>query len=209
MAINADGYLNHLKSYLDLEETRGSRKHYGFLCKAEERKGISDNEIILADDDDTSKERLKVKLGYSGKMVGIKLDACQDKLFHFLQNDGHPWSKRCDFVIFHAYQDKLRAYCIEFKKARTYIPIVDVALQLNAAEAWCCTLHSLIANYVGKETPIAISKFVFTDCQNPTPDLERTGKYLKKHPDIRHYLFSDLVGLSLENLENTCERRVA
>lgn len=207
MPINADGYIQHLRAYLDTRELKGSRPHYGMLCKADERRYIKEDEIILADTDETSKERLKVKMTFSGQVLGIRLDACKNPLFHFMDEDGkRPWAKRCDFVIFQSIEDQLRVYCIEFKKARTYIPAENVMLQLHAGEAWCITLHRLLAAYSDKQRELRLSKFVFTDCQNPAQDLDPQGKYLKDYPDIRHYLFSEVDGMALENLENACQK---
>jgi hypothetical protein len=211
MSINADGYLNHLITYLDTREMNKNKPHYGQLCKSKEREGQKENEIILADTDETTNERLKVKLRFSGKAFGIRLDTPNAKHFHFLnygedeQDPQYNWLKRCDFILFQSYQDKLSAYCIEFKKARTYIPAVKVMRQLHAGEAWCVTLHKLIAAYTNKDTPIAISKFVFTDCENPAPDLCHNQKYLKDYPDIRHYNFSEVNETMLEDLEHDCK----
>ncbi len=209
MPINADGYLSHLKTFLDVRETRGkgNTPHYGQLCKAKEAISLAENEILLADTDETAQERLKAKLSFSGRVLGLRLDACQSPLFHFMNDDGkRPWAKRCDFVVFQAHQDRLKAYCIEFKKARTYIPAADVMMQLHAGEAWCLTLHKLLSAYSNKDTRLEVSKYVFTDCQNPDPDLDPENKYLKDYPDIRHYLFSDVDGMALEDLENDSQK---
>lgn len=207
MPINADGYLSHLKSYLDTREVNGNKPHYGQLCKAKERRSQGENELILADDAEGVKERLIAKLSYSGRVVGLKLDACQNPLFHFLDQDGkRPWSRRCDFVLFQALDNQLKCYLIEFKKARTRIPASDVMLQLHAGEAWCMTLHRLLSVYSNKDTEIQLSKYLFTACENPGPDLDPDGKYLKDYPDIRHYLFSDVDGMALEDLENDTQK---
>lgn len=209
MPINADGYFNHLKTFLDTRETigKGNTPHYGQLCKAKERESLAANEILLADTDETTKERLKAKLNFSGRVLGLRLDACKNPLFHFLDDDGkRPWARKCDFVLFQAHDNRLRAYCIEFKKARTYIPAADVMQQLHAGEAWCATLHKLIASYSNKDTQLEIAKYLFTDCENPAPDLDPDGRYLKDYPDIRHYLFSELEGMALEDLDNDTQK---
>ncbi|KPN63034.1 hypothetical protein SAMN04488527_11061 [Aliiroseovarius crassostreae] len=199
MPINADGYFNHLKTFLDTRESVGKSNipHYGQLCRAKEREGLEANEFVLADTDETTKERLKAKLTFSGRVLGLRLDACKNPLFHFLDDDGkRPWMRKCDFVLFQAHANRLKAYCIEFKKARTFIPASDVMLQL----------HKLIAAYSNKDAQLEVSKYVFTDCQNPGPDLDPEGKYLKDYPDIRHYLFSDVDGMALEDLENDTQK---
>lgn len=209
MPINADGYLSHLKTFLDVRETsgKGNAPHYGQLCKAKERENLAENEILLADTDETTKERLKAKLTFSGRVLGLRLDACKSPLFHFMHDDGkRPWGRKCDFVLFQAHENRLKAYCIEFKKARTLIPASDVMLQLHAGEAWCHTLHKLISAYSNKDAQLEVSKYVFTDCINPGPDLDPDDKYLKDYPDIRHYLFSDVDGMALEDLENDTQK---
>lgn len=203
MAINASGYLQHLKTYLK-SHTSGD-ENYGKLCKASEARGIAKNEIVLADTDETSKKRFSVKLSFEGDVCAVKLDGCKNPLFHFLddKNTRRPWQKRCDFVIFHANGNKLDAYCIEFKHARTLIPAEKIMLQLHAGSAWCHTLHKLVDVYAGHKRKINLSKYVFTACENPTPDLDPTGMYLKDYPDIRHYLFSEVDGQNLSFLENS------
>ena len=159
MPINADGYLSHLKSYLDTREVNGNKPHYGQLCKAKERRSQGENELVLADDAEGVKERLIAKLSYSGRVVGLKLDACQNPLFHFLDQDGkRPWARRCDFVLFQALDNQLKCFLIEFKKARTRIPASDVMLQLHAGEAWCMTLHRHLSVNSNKDTEIQLSK---------------------------------------------------
>ncbi len=203
MAINAAGYLQHLNTYLKSHSS--GDQQYGKLCKANEAKGLLANEIVLADTDETSKQRFSVKLSFDGVVCGIRLDACKNPLFHFLddRNTKRPWQKRCDFVIFHAVGNSIFAYCIEFKHARTYIPAENVMRQLHAGAAWCHTLHKLVEAYTGYKRTIQLSKYVFTACQNPQPELDRNGEYLKDYPEIRHYLFSDVDGQNLNFLNNT------
>mgnify|MGYP004147211187 CR=1 FL=1 len=146
----------------------------------------------------------KVILNFDEEAFAIKLDQGNDPLFHFLTNsDGHLWSKRCDFVIFERRGERLFAHCIEFKEASTRIPVDNIYLQLKAAEAWCKSLHKIIGAYVDETKNIQLSSYVFTGCQNPAPDLDDTGKYLRKHPSIRHYLFSEAEGTNLKDLENS------
>jgi len=206
VTINADGYLEHLRSYLKVSSIKGP--HYGNLCNGSERKDLEANEFVLADTDEASKERLKVKMSFKGTMLGIRLDACQQPLFHFLdsENTKRSWQKRCGFVVFQSYRRQLRVSCIEFKKARTNIPAEKIMLQLHSGEAWCKTLHKLLAAYTNESREIRLSKYVFTDCISPAPDLDANGRFLKNYPDIRHYLFSDADGLALEDLDRSCEK---
>lgn len=195
MTISAQGYLGHLKSYLNT-------KHYGRTCLAKECKSITDKQIILSEELENSKERRKILLNFEGEAFAIKLDQGKDPLYHFLENEGHLWSKRCDFVIFHSINSKLNAYCIEFKEATTRIPDEKIMLQLKASEAWCSSLNRIIAAYVGETRKINLTKYVFTGCRNPDPDLDEKKEYLKKYPSIRHYLFDDIDGKSLSDLKN-------
>ena len=141
-------------------------------------------------------------------MLGIRLDACKQPMFHFLDNENtrRPWQKRCDFVVFHSFRRQLRAYCFEFKKARTNIPAEKIMLQLHAGEAWCKTLHKLLSAYTNESREIRIAKYAITDCLTPEADLGADNRFLKDYPDIRHYLFSELDGMALENLDRSCEK---
>jgi hypothetical protein len=194
MAINADGYLHILQNHLRLKE-------YGKTCLAKEARGLSPRQIALAEKLDGGGRR-KVTLEFDGAIVPVKLDAVSNPLYDFMLNESHPWSKRCDFVIFQSLNNRLNAYCIEFKEARTRIPNDNIMLQLKAAEAWVCTLNRLISSYLGETHPIQLTKFVFTACENPAPDLDDTGRYLSRYPAIRHYLFDEVDGTNLSDLEN-------
>jgi len=197
MPINAQGYLQHIRQYLNLAK-------YGEVCSFSEKLDARENELIISEKVENSKKRIKIKLIYQGDVVAIKLDKCVDPLFHFLDTPNRPWAKRCDFVIFHCKNTSLNAYCIEFKQAENFIPVNDVMLQLNAGAAWVKCLNKIIGAYTGVSRPIRISKYLFTGCVKPAPDLDDTGKYLRAYPSIRHYLFSEVNGMSLEALENQC-----
>ena len=195
MTISSQAYLEHLKSYLNTN-------HYGNTCLAKERQNITDKQIVLSDEIENLRKRRKILLNFEGEAFAIKLDQGKNPLYHFLENDGHLWSKRCDFVIFHSIKSKLNAYCIEFKEASTRIPDDKIMLQLKASEAWLLSLNSIVSAYVGETRKMNLTKYVFTGCKNPDPDLDEKKKYLRKYPSIRHYLFDDIDGKSLSDLEN-------
>lgn len=197
MPINAQGYLQHIRQYLNLAV-------YGDVCTFNEKLNLQDNELIISEKIENSKRRIKLKFTYQGDVIAIKLDKCQDPLFHFLNTPSRPWARRCDFVIFHCKNSSLNAYCIEFKQAENHIPVTDAMLQLHAGAAWVKCLNKIIATYTGESRPVKVSKYLFTACRNPMPDLDASGKYLKAHPSIRHYLFSEVDGMALEALENQC-----
>ena len=202
MTINAQGYLDHLKSYLNIS-------CYGKTCLASESRNILPNQIVLSEQIEGTKKRRKVTLSYEGDAFAIKLDQGNDPLFHFLKNDGHLWSRRCDFVVFQCRKNVLYAYCIEFKEASTQIPDEKIMLQLKAAEAWCCSLNRIIAAYMDDTKKINLSKYVFTACHNPAPDLDTSVKYLRRYPSIRHYLFSEVDGMKLEDLDNSTVKTIS
>lgn len=196
MPISADGYLNHLQNYLNLSD-------YGETCKLNEMDLTANNQIVLSEKIEGTRRRRKVELLFDGKAFGLRLDCGNNPLFHFLNNDGHPWSKRCDFIIFHSVRQSVKAYCIEFKEAKTNIPVGSVYLQLKAAEAWCKSLSTIINAYIGEKKTLQLSKYIFTACENPNRFLCADNQYLSRHPSIRHYLFSDVDGQNLSFLENS------
>ncbi|WAC47564.1 hypothetical protein OVA03_12745 [Asticcacaulis sp. SL142] len=195
MPINADGYIHLLRNHLKLEK-------YGKTCLAAEARSLQPNQISLSEALEDRTGRRKIVLQFDGDILAVKLDADSNPLYNFLLDERHPWSKRCDFIIFQSINNQVKAYCIEFKEARTRIPLDNIMLQLKAAEAWVCTLNKLISSYLGETHAIQLSKFVFTACENPAPDLDISGRYLARYPSIRHYLFDDVDGVNLSSLEN-------
>ncbi len=136
MPINAEGYYNCLKSYLN-------RNTYEVTTR-------DNNRIVLEEEvywpGKTKPRKQKVRLAYIGEVIVIRLDkknksGNSDPLFHFLDDEAKPWAKRCDFVIFQFVSNRLRIYCIELKSATFQKSAVE---QLNAGEAWCHALHSII-----------------------------------------------------------------
>jgi len=197
MSLNAQGYFNALRSFLNtayyqVTETEGGR--------------IVLKEKIYPPNSQNAVEQ-KVRLSVTGEALVINLDKKISRssnqsypLFHFLDDNAKPWSKRCDYVVFHRVRERLSVHCIEFKSASLPDSLVD---QLEASEAWCRALHSIIKHYTGKARKLHLTKFVLSCHANPTPYLDAAGKYLQRDHSIRHYLYQDVDGLALAGLDNT------
>ncbi|AOI77194.1 hypothetical protein [Burkholderia sp. NRF60-BP8] len=194
MALNAQGYFNCLKSYLNTN-------HYGEpQATAAE---VTLKEKVFGQNGSKPID-YKVILRVTGETLVIKLDAKKNgsslPLFHFLDDNAKPWSKRCDFVVFNLCKRKLHVYCLEFKAES--IPH-DVPEQLKASVDWLKALHATINAYTAKRSVIHATKFVLSDHQNPAPYLDVDGKYLLRDHTIRHYRYADVNGMALADLENS------
>jgi hypothetical protein len=192
--LNAQGYLNFLRLHLNV-------KDYG---KSPLKNGeITLREKIFGKTGDKPKE-YRVKLKVDGDILVIKLDAkIRGKslpLFHFLDDNGKPWSKRCDFVIFNARDDDLFVYCLEFKSES--IPH-DVQYQLKASSDWLRSLHAIVGSYTTKKTVMKLTRYVVSNTINLQGLLDAQEKYLQRDHTIRHYRYADLNGMALADLENS------
>lgn len=195
MSLDASSYFDHLRAYLSDDYIIDS--------------GTSDT-ITLTEkyfrEGETKKSTRKVTLPFKGKALAIKLDGRKDALFHFLDDNGKQWSKRCDFVIFQCFNRSINAYLVEFKtKSLDAGSIID---QLKSGTHWCASLRKIINLYTGDDRSIRIRKFVFTENDNPAPYLDAAGEYLARDPSIRHYHYDQLAGLTLDTLENTSVKKV-
>lgn len=195
MALNAQGYFNALRSYLNTAQYAVTETDGGRLVLKEKVYPPGAKDPITQ----------KVRLAVTGEAIVINLDkknsrGNSDPLFHFLDDQAKPWSKRCDYVIFHRYREKLSVFCLEFKSATLPESLVD---QLDASEAWCRTLHSIVKHYTGKTKKIRLTKYVLSCHPNPASYLDQDGKYLQRDHSIRHYLYTEIDGLSLDDLDNT------
>lgn len=191
MALNAQGYFNCLKAYLNTKDYGVHQPTAGEVVLKEK---------IYQAQGDKPKE-FKLSLKSEGEILVVKLDGKKERLFHFLDDNAKPWSKRCDFVIFNLRKSKLFAYCIEFKSA-TIPP--DVPDQLSASVSWCKSLHATICAYTGNKFHLNTTKFVFSSHNTlNSPYLDAEGKFLQRDHTIRHYRYADLNGMALANLENT------
>lgn len=191
MPLNAQGYFNCLKSYLHHDDYGVPQPSTGSVLLKEK---------IHQAHGEKPKE-FRVVLASEGEVIVIKLDGKSDRLFHFLDDNAKPWSKRCDLVVFNLRKSKLFAYCIEFKSAT--IPH-DVPGQLAASVSWCKALHATINAYTGKKMLLCVTKFVLSN-HDPvgSPYLDRDGKYLQRDHTIRHYRYAELNGMALADLENS------
>jgi hypothetical protein len=194
MALNAQGYFNALRSYLNTN-------HYEVIA-TEAGKVLLKEKVYFAGNQE---KEYRVRLSAPGETIVIKLDkknskGKSDPLFHFLDDTGMPWSKRCDFVIFHFYQNKISVLIFEFKSNTFPDGLID---QVNSTVAWCRALHSIIKIYTDKSKRLCIKKFVLSTHPDPAPYLDAAGKYLRRDHTIRHYLYRDIDGMSIDSLDNT------
>src|SRR5690349_8890956 len=133
MPLNAQGYFNALRSYLNTAEYEVTDTEAGrIVLKEKVFVGGSSKPV-----------EYKVRLGVTGEALVINLDKKKNgnsqPLFNFLNDNAKPWSKRCDFVVFHRLKERINVHCLEFKSATLPDSLVD---QLEASEAWCRALHS-------------------------------------------------------------------
>ncbi|MCB0712623.1 MAG: hypothetical protein KDD67_09865 [Ignavibacteriae bacterium] len=204
MPITPQSYFAALRDYLNTD---------GYEVTDVEEGNIVIRDKVYWPDSKEPKDQ-KVKLVVPGEAIVINLDAKFTRegkrstkgqgvvypFFHFLDDQSKPWAKRCDYVIFHLYCNRISAICIEFKSASFPESLVD---QMNASTAWCRSLHSIIKHYTGKTKRVYITKYVLSCHENPERFLCEERKYLRKDHTIRHYHYNDINGMSLENLEHT------
>ena len=193
MPLNAQGYFNCLKSYLNT-------RHYG-EPQASTTEGVLKEKVF--GQSGSKPTEYKVSLQTAGETLVIKLDAKKNgsslPLFHFLDDNAKPWSRRCDFVVFNLRKSKLYVYCIEFKSEN--IPH-DVPDQLKASVDWLKALHATINAYTAKRSAIRATKYVLSNHPDPAPYLDADGKYLQRDHTIRHYRYAEINGMALADLEN-------
>lgn len=194
MEMNAQGYLNFLRLHLNIKDYEKSPIKNGEITLREK---------IFGRIGDKPKE-YRVKLKVVGDVLVVKLDTrVRGKslpLFHFLDDNGKPWSKRCDFVIFNARGDDLYVYCLEFKSES--IPH-DVQYQLKASADWLRSLHAIVRSYTTKTTVMKLTRYVVSNTINLQSILDAQGKYLQRDHTIRHYSYADINGLALADLDNS------
>ncbi|UJX43791.1 hypothetical protein [Xanthobacter sp. YC-JY1] len=197
MSLDAATYFQHLKAYVNGDYIM----HDG-----------SDGKIILKETyfrpEDVKPKVRKVELLLSGLGMAFKLDnddfehsqkKTKPALFHFLNDVAKPWSKRCDFVVFHVNGRTFHADCIEFKsKSLTAEKVVP---QLKAGVCWVSSLKRTIENYTGDRRLIRLRKFVFADNTNPEAYLDG-NRQLIADPSVRYYHFDEVQGQPLPGLQN-------
>jgi hypothetical protein len=195
MTLDASSYFDHIKAYIsdDYITHRGE-----------------DGEIVLREkyfrEGETKKTTRVVRLPYRGKAFAVKLDGHKDPLFHFLDNNGKEWSKRCDFVVFQCFNRAVVAYLFEFKtKSLDARSIIE---QLKSGAHWCACLRKVVAQYTGDSRPLRLKKFVLTENNNPDAHLGEDNKYLARDPSVRHYHYDEIESLGLDDLENDSVKTV-
>lgn len=189
MTLDASSYFDHIRAYISDEYI----VHRG-----------DGGEIVLREkyfrEGETRKATREVRLPYKGKAFAIKLDGRNNPLFHFLDDNGKEWSKRCDFVVFQCFNQKMTAYLFEFKmKSLDAGSIID---QLKSGLHFCACLRKVVAQYTGDSRPLKVKKFVLTENNNPDACLDADKKYLARDPSIRHYHYDDIETIGLDDLEN-------
>jgi hypothetical protein len=199
MMLSAKVYLSHLRSYInsDYIEDDGSDNAVE-LKEAYYEKG------------DSRKKYRKVKLHLPGPGLCFKLDKDdfnKDKkggspkppLFHFLDDEGKPWAKRCDFVIFYVRGNSFCADCIEFKsKSLAKDKIVP---QLDAGVRWVRSLIRTVEHYTQHKKRVHVRKFVFSTNQNPQAFLD-SNRQLTSDPSVRFFHYDEVQGKNLAELPN-------
>jgi hypothetical protein len=198
MTLTAATYFEHLKAYVNSEYSL----HDGCGGK-----------VVLTENyfrpEDVRPQERKVELLLPGSGMAFKLDhddfdAAKKKskpaLFHFLDDNAKPWSKRCDFVIFYTTGRAFHADCIEFKsKSLTAEKIVP---QLRAGVCWVRTLKQTIEHYTGDTRKFRLRKFVFGENDNPAAYLD-ANRQLNADPSIRYYHFDEVNRRPMTALHNT------
>lgn len=195
MSLDASSYFDHLRAYIS-DKYIVDDGTTGAITLAEK----------YFPEGSTKKVTRKVILPFNGKAFAIKLDGRSEALFHFLDNNGKQWSKRCDFIIFQCYRRAINAYLFEFKsRSLEAQSIID---QLKAGANWCGCLRKVVNQYTGDDRGIRVRKFVLTENENPAKYLDAAGQYLAREPSVRHYHYDEIKELTLDTLDNSSIRTV-
>lgn len=204
MSLTAQTYFEHLKAYVNDRYIMDDG---------------SDGEVTLREryfpppPASRAKTR-KIRLLLPGQGLAFQLDHDQVELhrrkskpplFHFLDDNAKPWSKRCDFVIFYVNGRAFHADCIEFKsKSLTAEKIVP---QLKAGMCWVTSLKLTIEHYTGDRRRIRLRKFVFAENESPDAYLN-PNRQLNADPSIRYYHFDEVRGHSVTALQNSSVQEI-
>ena len=197
MTLDANTYFRHLRAYVNDEYVT----HDG-----------AGGRVILTEiffrPENLEPQKRKVELLLPGAGMAFKLDhdafdrssrRGKPPLFHFLDDNAKPWSKRCDFVVFYVNSQAFCADCIEFKsKSLTANKIVP---QLEAGVRWVKSLKRTIEHYTGDKRRIRLRKFIFGENEKPGAYLD-LNRQLNADPSIRYYHFDEVQGQPLAALQN-------
>jgi len=173
MTLNVQGYFNALRSYLNTSHYEVTETDGGHIVMREKVFVRGSPKPI----------EYRARLAVTGEALVVNLDkknrnGNSDPLFHFLNDNAQPWSKRCDFIVFHRMKQRINVHCFEFKPTTLPDALVD-------------------------EKPLYLAKFVLSCHPNPAPYVDAAGKNLGRDYCIRHFLYQDIDGLSLDALDNT------
>ncbi len=203
MSLDAATYFQHLKAYVN----RSYVVHDGAGGRVVLKEKYFPEGALRA-------RTRNITLGLNALGLAFKLDHDQVELqrkklkpalFHFLDDNAKPWSKRCDFVIFRTEGKAFFADCIEFKsKSLTAEKIVP---QLRAGVCWCRSLKHTIEHYTGDSRRIRVRKFVFGTNDNPGPYLDADG-HLNADPSVRYCHFDVVDGRRLSDLPNASVQEI-
>jgi hypothetical protein len=195
MAMDAKGYFHHLRNYLNTD-FYGIPKFPGDEIELKEKIKVGNK-----------KKEFKATLKHEGELFAIKLDSTNNQgnqlpLYHFLDNNGQLWTKRCDFIVFNLVGKKIFVYCLEFKSQ--HLDTESISGQLQAAEKWCRALLATINIYVNKKCKFELTKLVVSECPEDRLGsyLEENGEFLARDPSVRHFLYKDINGLALNDLNH-------
>ena len=196
--MSAKEYFDDLESYLNLKYYKLGKKSDRVIFK---------EKIYTSDSSKIKKTTLK----YSGKLLAIKLDKKPNKarhrpLFHFLNDNDKPWSKRCDFILFNYQNRKISVFLFECKSHG--IATADISRQLKSSENWCRSLVQTIKSYTQKTITLHLTKYVLTNNPNPSNYLDQNNKYLAGDGTVRHYSYTDIDGMHLDNLDNDQVKKI-
>lgn len=195
MTLAATSYFDHLRSYIASS-----------YIVDDGASGVITLKEKYFLDGSTKKVTRTVVLPFKGSAFAIKLDGHKESLFHFLDDNGKQWSKRCDFIVFQCYRNSLNAFLFEFKtKSLDAQSIID---QLKAGMSWCASLRRVVCQYTGYDRRMHVRKFALTENNSPGAYLDATGKYLARDRSIRHYHYDDIKSLTLDTLENSSKNIV-
>jgi hypothetical protein len=203
MTLAAPTYFEHLKAYVNSDYVM----HDG-----------SGGKVVLTESyfrpEDVKPQVRKIELLLPGAGLAFKLDhddfeiskkKSKPALFHFLDDNGKPWSKRCDFVIFYINGRSFQADCIEFKSKG--INAETIKSQLNAGLCWVKSIKRIIENYTSDTRAIRARKFVFGTNENPDPFVD-ANRQLNADPSIRYYHFDEVNGQPLSALQNNSVQEI-
>ena len=204
MTLTASTYFEHLKAYVNSQ----------YVIHDGTGRRVVLKEKYFSSEDVESQER-QIELLLPGVGMAFKLDhddfsttkkntkgktkKSKPPLFHFLDDNAKPWSKRCDFVIFYVNRNTFHADCIEFKSKSLIVE--NIVPQLQAGTCWVQSLKRTIEYYTGYRKRIHLRKFVFGENEKPDAYLDQ-NRQLNADPSIRYYHFNEVQGQHLDKLVN-------